>query len=50
VDMGEEKWRVTVLPFTTMPKALLRESYDPDEYGATLEQMMEWVEWEKSVK
>ena len=49
VDMGEEKWRVTVLPFTTMPKALLRESYDPDEYGATLEQMMEWVEWEKKV-
>ena len=48
-SIGEEKWRVTVLPFTTMPKALLKESYDPDEYSATLDEMLAWVEWEKKV-
>lgn len=48
-SIGEEKWRVSVLPFTSMPKALLKEQYDPDEYDATLEEMLAWVEWEKKI-
>ena len=49
VDAGEEKWRVQVIPFTTEPKAVVRSKYDPEDYGATFEELWAWVEWEKKI-
>ena len=48
-DAGEEKWRVQVLPFTTEPKAIVKSKYDPDDYGASFEELWAWVEWEKKI-
>jgi len=48
-EIGEEKWRVQVLPFTTQPVAMIKEGYEPDDFDATLEEMLAWVKWEKKV-
>lgn len=42
------EWVAEITPFLSMNRAQAKKAYDPEDYGATFEEMWEWVKWEKS--